>query len=168
MKFFKILTTVFVIITLSLCVLLIVQAADYKKAETYEIGSAEMHNKVIICTLNSQFKNKLTRQITDYLEDKKTFVKVIDCADMADLDIDKWSAVILINHAEGGKMNAGIEKFLIARKGNYAKIILVQISGKGTWRSHNYNIDAITCASNVNQVERVLKQVTSKLKEYLK
>lgn len=131
-------------------------------AESFEVNSPELKQKVLIATQGSTFKDTLVAGLTEHLEQKPVYIKGVDVSALPEVNEDGWNAVVLIHACESGKLQPDVEKYL-GRAKNLNKVVLLTTSGSGTWKTEDFNIDTITTASKKDRVSSLVTDVLTRL-----
>ena len=113
-------------------------------AESFEVKSPELKNRVLIATQGSEFKDAVVAGIVDHLKQRLVYIKVIDVAALPKVNEDKWNAVVVIHTWENWKPQADAKDYL-ERVKDLSKVIVLTTSGDGDYKIEGVN--AITSAS---------------------
>ena len=117
----------------------------------------KINKSILIASEKSDYKNQLVKMLSETLKKKGFYIKVIDVTyDSAPIDsvkIDDWKSIIIINSIKAGRLNWYVENFIVSNNLD-SKIVLINISDSGDAKT-DHNIDAITTASNMNQIETI-------------
>lgn len=133
-----------------------------KVIKTSEINNPENKTKLLIASQGSDYKIKLVNKITNELKEKDIYIKIIDITELSNINNEKWDSIIIINICEKWKMQKSVRIFLSDSK-NIDNIILITTSGSGTWKTKKYNIDTITSASEMENIDNIKNLILSKL-----
>lgn len=154
-------------ILLALLVLFLLFAVWYKneysmeKVQGYEINTMDFNQKLLIATQGSAFKDEITQAIIDRYEAKAIFIKVVDIADLPEVDATDFNALVLIHTWENWEPPAVVRTFIENTKSSTEKLVVVTTSGEGSY--HMEGVDAITGASKLEEVPLFVDKVIAKL-----
>ena len=120
---------------------------------------------ILIVSEDSQYKNQLVKILSEEFEKKNITIKVMDVSFegylLDDIIVDNWSSIIILNTIRAGKLNWFIENFIV--KNNFDnKIVLINTSDSGDTKT-DHAIDAITTASEMNQVDTVKDMILARV-----
>lgn len=59
------------------------------EAESFEVGSPELEQKVLIANQGSNFKNALVDSLTEHLKEKSFYIKVVDVSALGEVNEDE-------------------------------------------------------------------------------
>lgn len=130
--------------------------------EPFEVNSPALGQKVLIASQGSDFKNAVVESLTQYLREKPVYVNVIDVTALAKVIEDEWDAVVLIHTTERWKLQPDVKAYL-DRSEDLSKVVLLTTSGSGRWKTKDFNVDVITSASKMSEINSVLKKIISRL-----
>jgi len=131
------------------------------KAVAREINTPNLERKILIATQGSEFKDKITQQITDHYTAQSAYIKVIDITSLRDIDIETFDAIVLIHTWEYNKPPQAITDFIERSKAYRDNIVALSTSGEGSHKLEN--IDAIAGESILLNSEAISKQIISKV-----
>lgn len=131
-----------------------------KVAEPIEVGDTTMAYHALIATQGSSFKDSLAADIIKQTKDRDFYIKVIDISSLRDIVYDDWTVVILLHTWEYGKPPEEIKVFM-DRIPSSERLIVVATSGDGTSRMEN--VDAITSASKVSEIQRTTEEIVKRI-----
>lgn len=134
------------------------------KAESFEVNSSELPNKVLIASQGSDFKMNLVSSIIDNLRDKEVYLKVIDVTDLKNVHEDSWNAIVIIHTWEYNQPQEDASKFIDGAE-EPEKLIIIGTSGSGDLRIKG--IDGMSSASMMRDVDGTTEYVLSKIEEKL-
>jgi len=130
--------------------------------EPFEVNSPELGQKVLIASQGSAFKKAVVESLTQYLREKPVYVNVIDVTALAEVIEDDWDAVVLIHTTERWTLQPDVKAYL-DRPEDLSKVILLTTSGSGKWKTKDFNVDVITSASKMSEMNSVLRKIISRL-----
>lgn len=123
-------------------------------------------SSVLIATQGSDFKEALVSYLIEHLREKSVYISVIDVSSLPEIDKNNWNAIVLINTVEIEKMQSDADNFLSELE-TYDGIILLTTSGSGDWKTEDYNIDSITSASEISEIDSLAEVILSRLESLL-
>ena len=132
------------------------------EAESFEVNSPELAQKVLIASQGSDFKNALVGSLTTYLEKKPIYIKVIDVSALSEVNEDEWSAMILIHTTEMNKVQSDVKAYL-DKAHDLNKVIIITTSGPGDWKTDKYDVDIITSASKKKELPSLINKILTRL-----
>jgi len=130
--------------------------------EPFEVNNPELGQKVLIASQGSDFKNAVVESLTQYLREKPVYTKVIDVTALAEVNEDEWDAVVLIHTTEKWKLQPDVKAYL-DRAEDISKVVPLTTSGSGEWKTKDFNVDVITSASKMSEMNSVLGKIISRL-----
>lgn len=134
--------------------------------ESFDVGSPELEQKVLIASQGSDFKNALVESLTTHLH-AKIYIKVIDVTTLAGVDEKDWDAIVIIHTTEQWKLQPDVKKYF-DRARNLNKVVLVTTSGSGDWETKDYDIETITSASKTEELPTLFNKILARLDAILK
>ena len=167
----KIIKILFIVI-LSFIVLSVISLLSFKvifsqkKIESFEINDVNFDRHILIASQGSKFKVQLVKDIIDVLNDEKVYIKIIDVSLLNTINYTDWESIIIINAIERSKHAESVDQF-IKRNNSGNKIILVATSGSGNFKVKGYNIDAISTASRMKNIDNIKNLVIDKINSVL-
>jgi len=135
-------------------------------AESFEVNSPELEQKVLIASQGSGFKNALVKSLTEHLGEKQIYIKVVDVSALEGVNEDDWDAVVLIHTTEKWKLQPDVKEYLDRVK-DLSKVILLTTSSSGEWKTEDYNIETITSASKMSGVKSLAAKILTRLDSIL-
>ena len=137
---------------------------NQKDVTVREINPPTLEQKVLIASRESEFKQALIDRITSALADRSIYINIIGIEDLAAEDAGAYSAVVIINTAMGWTVDVPVEKFL-KKYGSMDSIIVLTTADGGDVLPdlENRNIDAISSASVMDQVEPLADTIVAKV-----
>jgi hypothetical protein len=134
--------------------------------EPYAIGDAEADAKVLIASQGSKFKNALVDSMTSRLTDESVYINVIDVTGLGEIREDDWDAIVVIHTTEKSEPPADV-KLHLDRAQNLDKVIVVTTSGSGEWKSGDYDVEAITSASETDALPGLVNDIVAKVRQII-
>jgi hypothetical protein len=117
-------------------------------------------HKLLIATQGSDFKDAVVGGVVDALEQRSTYVQVIDVADLAEMDERDWDAVVVIHTWEGWRPQPDAKAF-IDRVEDRRKLIVLGTSGSGELKVEG--VDAISAASRMSEVPARVEELVARI-----
>lgn len=136
------------------------------EAESFEVGSPKLDQKVLIASQASDFKNALVDSLITHLEEKPLYIKVVDVSALGDVNEEEWNSLVLINTCQQYKLHPDVKKYLDKAK-NLSKVILVITSGSGEWKTDEYDADIFTSTSKMYELKPLVSSILTLVKTIL-
>lgn len=151
------------LITLAILIFGIYLAVNKQKpAEQFEAILGEGTNRLLIATQGSSFKDLLTAEILRKLEGEDIQIRGIDISALAEVELDRWDAFLIVHTTEKWVLPPSVEDFLKRVPSN--KVVEVITSGDGDWRPEKTEVEIITSASKDERVSPVADEAVAKIK----
>ena len=163
---------IFFIVLLSFIVLSVISLMCYKiifsqkKMESFELNDIYFDKHILIASQGSKFKNQLINDIINEFKGEEIYIKVIDVSLLNTTKYPDWDFIIIINAIEANKLSESVDQF-IKKNNSDNNIILITTSGSGKFKGRDYNIDAISTASRVKNIDNIKKLVIDKINSVL-
>jgi len=135
-------------------------AHGMRTATGFAVGDATAHERVLIASQGSSFKDAMVREIIAHLKGHPVYVRVVDVSALPDVDPGAWTAVIVMHTWEIGKPDSFARTFF-ERVGAQRKLIVVTTSGSGQEKVPGF--DVISTASVIRELPTPLGEVTRRL-----
>jgi len=149
---------VLLLVTFGIYLLLNIQG----EADSFEVGSPELEQKVLITSQGSDFKNALVDSLTTHLKEKPLYVKVVDVSVLGEINEDEWDALVLIHTTQQYKLQPNVKEYPDRAK-DLSKVILVTTSGSGEWKTEDYEVDIFTSASKMDELGLLVDNILAYL-----
>ena len=118
---------------------------------------------ILIASEKSGYKNQLVKLLTEELKKENIYIEVIDDLSLLrDIKINDWKSIIIINAIRARRLYWDVENF-IEDNNMDNKIVLINTSKSGKFKT-DHNIDAITAASDINQIDKVKDMILDRVK----
>ena len=137
-----------------------------KVIDPYFVGNPDAPNKVLIASQGSEFKNRLLEELIQQLKNENIYLSIIDCTSLKEEDISGWNAVVIIHTTKAHKIPQYVKTYL-NRFPSLSKVVLVSTSGGGDEVVTEYDIDAISTASRLEDTEKIANLTITKVKDIL-
>ncbi|NOQ71735.1 MAG: hypothetical protein GQ574_07035 [Crocinitomix sp.] len=132
--------------------------------ESYTIGNEEAEKTVLIATQGSEYKNKLTDSLVDFLTAYDIYISVKDVKLLPEVVVDDWDAIVIIHTFEIWKPQEDADAFL---KEHYDAGKMIVHGTSATAGNKIEDVDAITGASIISDIPSQFKIIESKLSSIL-
>ena len=116
---------------------------------------------VLIASSESAFKAAVVRQIVKELTQQDLSVTVVKLKDLKDQSEADYNCVILINSCWAQRLNRHVRRFL-KRVEEKEKVVLLTTLADKNWGPKNVDVDAITAASRIQDVDSVARMLVAK------
>ena len=115
--------------------------------DTIEAGDiGTQHQRILIATQKSDFKQAVIREIRNTLENNYSYLKVIDVKKLPYESTTEYHAVIILNECMAGRPDPRVESFVDDAR-EKEKIIVLTTGRLDSWKPESPLVDAITSAS---------------------
>jgi preprotein translocase subunit SecF len=118
-------------------------------AESFEVTVQNPEHQLLIATQGSDFKNAVVEGVIEALKERPVSINVIDVSGLSSVNLDEWSAVVILHTWESWEPQADARQFL-ERQADHSKIVVLSTSGAGDFKIDG--IDAISTASVMSDV----------------
>jgi len=130
-----------------------------RKAESFEIITANPTKTVLIATQGSDFKDTFVKTLCDSLKNSSAYIKGIDVKNLAEVNDENWDKILIINSFLI-RLNKNVDRF-ISRAATPDKILLFITSGGADWQPQpELMVDAITSASRKQYITNLVNLIT--------
>ncbi len=130
-------------------------------AESYEVNTPALNQKLLIATQGSVFKDAIVEGIINHYKSNSIFVKVVDISVLDSTDASEFDAILLVHTWEYGKPPEKVQSFMDKNQGLKDKLVVLTTSGEGTEKMEG--VDAITGESIISDVSLFVDKVVIKL-----
>lgn len=134
------------------------------EAKVFEVNSAARENHILIATQGSKFKDEVVAQVIRQLPNDLTYIKVIDVSSLPDITENDWHVIVILHTWEYSKPPPVVKSF-VDKLSSKDKLIVISTSGDGTYRIKD--VDAITSASQLDEVTGKAKEIVLRIEEVL-
>ena len=129
---------------------------------TKEINNpAEFSTHILIATQGSEFKNAVLDEMVKTLTVMEPYIKIIDVSLLEEIDYKDWDAICIMHTWEQWRAPKSVEQFVKRLPDQHDVVILTT---SGTSDSKMFEVDGITSASELTEVESVANQLVSRIK----
>lgn len=152
---------------LSLLVAALWYRAHYgmNKVTPLEINDPRLPQRILIATQGSAFKDAVLAQLLPCLSSLPIHIQVRDISALATVDEANWTALVIIHTWENRRPEPAAAAFL-ARVKTREHIVVLATSGDGSEKIAG--VDALTAASDSDNVPRLSKAIKQRLNAILK
>ncbi|MFC2082277.1 hypothetical protein ACFLQT_00950 [Bacteroidota bacterium] len=130
--------------------------------EPFQVGYPDAHHKILIASQGSEFKNTLTNEFVELLNDNTNYISIVDCTSLDNEAPADWDAIIIIHTTQIHGMPDEARRFL-SRASDLSKIVLITTSGGGDETVTEFEIDAISTASRLSVTNQITDWAIAKL-----
>ncbi len=134
--------------------------------ELVEKGDFSSENRIILFSNKTEFKEKVTFRILEEFEKENNYIKLVDVSMLKNENLDEYKVIVILNPCKVGSINYSVRKLLknINKKDN---IILFTTTGYDDCRSAKPDIDMMTSASLLEDVDIVSDRLIEKIRKML-
>lgn len=134
--------------------------------EPYQVGDPNASMKILIASQGSEFKEDLSKEIIQNLENDSTYISVIDCTTLKEENAADWEAIVIIHTTKAHKIPRYVSTFLEGFS-DYSNLILISTSGGGDEVITEFELDAISTASSRTLTDTIAGLAISKINNIL-
>lgn len=134
-------------------------------AESFEVNTSVQHQKLLIATQGSDFKDEVTKIVIDHFKNDSIAIKVVDISALETIEPSDYNALLLIHTWENWKPPSAIKTFINRTEAYKNKIVVITTSGEGSYKM--VDVDAITGESKPENIKPMTQQAISKLEVLL-
>ena len=131
-----------------------------------ERGDKNCEKRVLIAAQQSEFKEAVVSKVVEGLEQDACYVKVIDVKKLREESTGDYEAMVIVNTCKMWRLNRHVRKFL-KKVQETGKIVLLTTAGDPEWKAKGVQVDAITSASEMEEVGAVAETVLEKVRTLL-
>jgi hypothetical protein len=153
---------------ITICVLTFIPTLDHRTADA-DIRLVQSNDEtpcIFIAYQSSDFKDALLENITSALNAQTLYYEVAGVSALNKIDEKEWDAIIIVQRVKMGKINSHVRRYLDGAQ-DMDKIVLVTTAGSGDPRTDAWDIDTITSASKMNELDEIVESVLSRLEMIL-
>ena len=136
-------------------------------ADTVRYNTEISNPRLLIATQQSSFKDEVVKKVVDELKKEKINILVTDVTKLGEIKRSDWDAAIIITTVQSGQIQEDSHRFLENNIDNMSHIGVVYTADSGDWKSNDLDIDAISSASNIVNIESVIDRILDKSKSLL-
>jgi len=127
---------------------------------SYSVESENSKYNLLIATQGSAYKRTLVDRIIETLKNRQIAIKVIDVSALAEVEVEEWTAVIILHTWESWRPQQDAMRF-VHRNQNASNTIVLSTSGQGDLKIEG--VDAITSASNLADVNKDVAEIVRRI-----
>lgn len=138
------------------------------RVATKNIATSDCKTRLLIATMDSEFKNAVVSEVTKTLDGDRVCIKIIDVEDLAATATRTFAAVVLITDYQFFRMDGDARRFVEkADPQQKKKLVLLTTAGTPSTVSKVPEVDAITAASKPADVAALAKRIADKVRARL-
>jgi hypothetical protein len=138
-----------------------------ERARSEELAQANGNtSRVFIARQRSDFKDALLKNITEQLDAQSVSYEVADISALKKMNDAGYEAVVIIQYVKAGRINSNVRRYL-DRTEHMDGVVLVTTSGSGNAKTDKWNIDTISSASEMSELDKITRTVLSRLEALL-
>ena len=127
-----------------------------------QVSAKPSGREVLIASEGSKFKNAVIEIVLAELVDEGHGVVTVDHKKLNTLNTQPFDAIVILNQCWARRLDRSVRRFL-DHAPNKEKIILLTTRKDKDWKPDVPGVDAITCASNMAQVETVARSLITRI-----
>ena len=140
---------------------------DSLTVDNSERGVSEKELKLLIANRESEFKNAVAKKVKQEIEKAEVTVELINIKLIKKKSIDEFDAVIIINEVRAWHLNRHTKSFLRKLNDSQREKVIMVSTAATDWKAKQKDIDAVTVASEVGNVNSVAKDIVKKVLTFL-
>ena len=149
------------------CALLLVACGSTPIA-TKTVGATDASRRVLIASLDSEFKNAVVKRVVKTLETERVFIKIVDLSTLSPGACKAFDAVVIVNEWHFFRMDGKARSFRDGlSKRDKKKIVMLITAGTPSTVSEVPGVDAISGASEPADADAVAKKIVDRLRPIL-
>ncbi len=133
--------------------------------ETNDKENSKLSKKVLIAIYHTDFKDSVVSILNDKLSNVGYNVTVIDFKDVDVSKTDNFNLIIMMTWRRAFRLGLGARK-LLRKLQEKEKVILLVTAVKEEWEYGDSEIDAMTCASRVEEIDSIVNKVMEKVEAH--
>jgi len=133
-------------------------------SDAYEVGKEVFGTRILLASLESDFKIEVAWRIGEALRDEPVYVKFIGLKQLSNENGSDYTAIILMTRCTSWAMDPETKAFL-EKNPELSGIIVVITSGDGSWKPdmEEKMFDAVTSASVITHADNVAEEILEKV-----
>ena len=135
--------------------------------DTNEQETAEKEIKLLIAKRESEFKNAVAEKVKLEIEKANVTVELIGIKLLKKKNVDDFDAVIIINEVRAWHLNRHTKNFLRKLDTTQIEKVIMVSTAATDWKIKEKDIDAVTVASEMSNVNSVAKDIVKKVLIFL-
>ncbi len=170
MNFRKQIRNIIFILTIIILIIMALGLWYRERFSMEEVATGQLHSEnsethILIATQGSDFKRAIVTNIENHFKLDTVFLKIIDVKKLNVININEYSAVIILHTWENGKPPASVTNFISNNMDEKQKFIVLATSGKGTNKIEG--IDALSGESIVENASDYSDEIIARLVKIL-
>jgi len=158
---------VWIILLMFVCFLPFICTGEQKWADAEHQFAKDNAALVFIVKQSSKYKDALLENITSNLAEQSVSYEVADLSALKKLNAEEYNAIVIIQYVKAGRINGNVRRYLDKTE-HMDKLVLVTTSGSGDSKTDAWDVDTISTASEMSDVDKIARAVLSKLEILLK
>ena len=130
-------------------------------AVPFEINTENQNKKLLIATQGSDFKEKVTLNVTNHYKDDSIFIKVVDVEALKDIQSNNYDAIVILHTWEYNKPPQVVQDFMARTQSFKDNIIALTTSGDGSHKLER--VDAIAGESILTDISAYSDKIILKV-----
>jgi hypothetical protein len=157
-----------IIVSLLICIpsLMIAGEQGWMYNGTRLAQSNSEQAQVFIAHQSGKFKDALLENVTDVFDAQTVSYVVAEVSALKKIDEDEYDAVVIIQYVKAGRINSNVRRYLDKTK-RMDRIVLVTTSGSGKVNTDAWDVDGISTASEMSDLDKITQKVLSRLEQIL-
>ena len=123
--------------------------------------------RIFIAKQSSDFKDALLDTITSNLDENSVSYEVADISALKKFNEEEYEAIVIIQYVKAGRINGNVRRYLDKTE-HMGKIVLVTTSGSGDPKTDAWDVDTISTASEMSDVDKIARTILLRLESLLK
>ena len=149
----------------SICLLIAygIFSQDTLPKDDNEQNAPEEGIKLLIAKKESEFKNAVVEKVKQEIEKANITVELIDIKLLKKQSVDKYDAVVIINEVRAWHLNRHTRSFLRKLDSTQREKVIMTSTAATDWKTKEKGIDAVTVASETNNINSIAKEIIKKV-----
>ena len=119
------------------------------RADTFEVNSYDLQDKLLIATQQSDYKDALVRSIIKKVDSPQLYIKVTDVSNLKNIDADSFNAIVILHTWELWKAPESVVSFIQNNVQNNTFVVGTSSAGDLSIA----DIDGFSSASVIDHVD---------------
>ena len=133
-----------------------------EEPEPPSTGLDEGVPRVLIARQKSDFKDTVVACLEKALRERRVFYETIGISALGNIDEGAWDVIVIVQCVKMGTINGHVKSYL-DRSQDLSKVVLITTCGAGDPKTGAWDVDSITSASKMDEVEPVIEEALSQL-----
>ena len=131
---------------------------------TTTIGSIGSRERLLIATQTSEFKDGVVSNVTQEFEKAGLFIEITDLENLENRSCRDYQAIIIMNEYKAFRNDSRVTRFMEGvDAGDTKKIVLLTTAGAPGMIPEKWDVDAISAASEMAEVDSVSRLIIRKV-----